>query len=440
MKKLFLPVLLSLFTTVLFAQTFNKEKLDLYFQSLENNNKFMGSVAISENGKIIYTKTLGFADVETKTKPNSETKYRIGSISKSFTSAMILKAVDENKLSLEAKIDHYFPTIKNAEKISISNLLNHRSGIYNFTNAEDYLKWSTQKKSEKELLEIIEKGGSVFPPNSKAEYSNSNYVLLSFILEKVYKKPYSEILTEKIIQPVGLKNTFYGGKISIKNNDAYSYQFENNTWKKEPETDMSIPIGAGAVVSTPSDLLQFADALFGGKIISEKSLKLMEKMTENYGYGLFQMPFGDKKAFGHTGGIDGFSSNYGYFPAEKVGFAFISNGSNMNNNDIAIAVLSAAFDKPFDIPAFKTYELKSEDLNQYLGLYSSTEIPLEITVTKNDKTLIAQATGQPAFPLDAVEKNIFKFNLAGIVLEFNPKDFKMILKQGGKIFNYNKKQ
>ena len=437
MKKLLLIFLITLFTATSFAQKFDKEKLDLYFQTLENNNKFMGSVALSENGKIIYTKSIGFSDVESKTKPNETTKYRIGSISKSFTSALVFKAVEENKLSLDTKISKYFPNIKNADKISISNLLNHRSGIHSFTDNENYLSWNTQKKSEEELLKIIEDGGSNFEPDTKADYSNSNYVLLSFILEKIYKKPYSEILQEKIIKPIGLKNTYVGGKINLENNEADSYIFENN-WIKETETDLSIPLGAGAIVSTPSDLLQFAEALFNGKIISEKSLKLMETIKDDYGSGLFQMPFGAKKAFGHTGGIDGFSSNYGYFPEEKVAFALTSNGSNFTNNNIAIAVLSAVFDQPYEIPVFKTLELPSADLDQYLGIYSSKDIPLKITVTKNDTTLMAQATGQSAFPLDASDKNIFKFDQAGIVLEFMPANKTMILKQGGKNYNFIK--
>lgn len=437
MKKLLLIFLITLFAATSFAQKFDKEKLDLYFQTLENNNKFMGSVALSENGKIIYTKSIGFSDVESKTKPNQTTKYRIGSISKSFTSALVFKAAEENKLSLDTKISKYFPNIKNADKIGISNLLNHRSGIHSFTDNENYLSWNTQKKSEEELLKIIEDGGSNFEPDTKADYSNSNYVLLSFILEKIYKKPYSEILQEKIIKPIGLKNTYVGGKINLENNEADSYIFENN-WIKETETDLSIPLGAGAIVSTPSDLLQFADALFNGKIISEKNLKLMETIKDNYGSGLFQMPFGTKKAFGHTGGIDGFSSNYGYFPEEKVAFALTSNGSNYTNNNIAIAVLSAVFNQPYEIPTFKTLDLPSADLDQYLGIYSSKDIPLKITVTKNDTTLMAQATGQSAFPLDASDKNIFKFDQAGIILEFMPANKTMILKQGGKNYNFIK--
>lgn len=437
MKKLATLFLITLFSTTFFAQKFDKEKLDQYFQTLENNDKWMGTVAISENGKIIYTKSIGFSDIETKTKPNVQTKYRIGSISKTFTSTLVFKAMEENKLSLDTKISKYFPAIKNSNKITIGNLLNHRSGIHSFTDNEDYLSWNTQKKSEEELMKIIEDGGSDFEPDSKADYSNSNYVLLSFILEKVYKKKYPEILTEKIIKPVGLKNTKYGEKISVTDNDANSYYFEKN-WVKDAETDLSIPLGAGAIISTPSDLLQFAEALFNGKIISAKSLAIMETIKDDYGYGLFQMPFGIKKAFGHTGGIDSFTSNFGYFPEEKVSFAMTSNGSNFKNNDIAIAVLSAVFNQPYEMPSFKKYDVTAADLDQYLGVYSSKEIPLKITITKNDNTLMAQATGQSSFPLDATEKNIFKFDQAGIVLEFKPTDKKMILNQGGKVYAFEK--
>lgn len=436
-RKIIFITFFGLLTQIGFSQTFDKEKLDNYFQALEKSDKFMGSVAVSENGKIVYTKSIGFSDIETNTKPNENTKYRIGSISKSFTSVLILKAVEEKKLSLETKIVKYFPNIKNANNISISNLLNHRSGIHNFTSDEDYLKWNTEKKSESEMLRIIEKGGIDFVPDSKAEYSNSNYVLLSYILQKMYKKPYSILLTEKIIKPIGLKNTFFGGKINLKNNESNSYKFLSQ-WEKEPETDMSIPMGAGAIVSTPSDLTQFADALFNGKIINSKSLELMETLKDKYGYGLFQIPFGDKKSFGHTGGIDGFSSVYSYFPTEKVGFALTSNGTNYNNNNISIVLLSAMFNKPYEIPNFKSYELTTEDLDKYLGVYSSKDIPIKITVTKNDKTLMAQATGQSAFGLEAIDKDKFKFEQAGVVLEFNPTDKKMILKQGGGIFNFTK--
>jgi D-alanyl-D-alanine carboxypeptidase len=420
-----------------FAQLQDKAKLDSYFNAIEANNKYMGSVSISQNGKTIYSRSLGFTDVEAGKKINENSKFRIGSISKMFTAAMIFKAAEENKLKLTDNIGSYFPTVPNASKITIANLLNHHSGIHNFTNDEDYTSWMTTAKTEAEMVAIITKGGSDFEPGSQGDYSNSNYVLLSYILEKIYKKPFKEILTEKIVKPLGLKNTYYGGKINTANNEAYSYGYSGN-WEKEPETDMSVPMGAGAILSTPTDLSRFIEALFAGKIISMTSLEQMKTLQDTYGMGMFQFPFEEKTSYGHTGGIDGFKSMLSYSPDDKLTFSMTSNGTNMNNNDIAIAVLSWVYNKPFDIPDFTTFANTTEDLDKYLGTYTSPEVPIALTITKKGTTLMAQGSGQPSFPLDATAKNMFKFDIAGVELEFKPETNQMILKQGGGTFTFTK--
>ena len=413
------------------AQTnFDKSKLDNYFNALEQNNKFMGSVAVSKNGEVIYTKSVGFTDVENNVKSTDNSKYRIGSISKTFTAVLILKAVEEKKINLSQTINKWFPTLKNAKKITIEHLLRHRSGIHNFTNDKDYLTWNTQPKTEEKMLEIIAKGGSDFNPDSKAEYSNSNFVLLTYILEKTYGNSYSDLLQEYIAKPIGLSNTYVFGKINPDNNESKSYRFAG-TWKVEPETDFSVPLGAGAIISTPTDLTKFSDALFGGKLLTSESLEIMKTIKDGYGIGLFQIPFYRSVGYGHTGGIDGFSSVYSHFPNDNISYALVSNGTNMSNNDISIAVLSAVYDKPYEIPVFRRYNLTSEDLDKYLGVYSSKQIVLKITITKDGNTLIAQGTGQPAFPLEATDKDKFKFDQAGAKFEFNPTDKKMILFQGG---------
>lgn len=436
----------ALLTTALFltmsqfgwAQTsFDKAKLDNYFQNLEANNKFMGSVAVSQNGQIIYSKSIGFADVEKNQKANENTKYRIGSITKTFTTVLVLKAIEDKKLSLDQTIEKFFPTVPNANKITIKQLLGHRSGIHNFTNDEDYLTWYTQPKTEKEMVEHITKIGSDFEPDSKADYSNSNYVLLTYILEKIHKQSYADVVDKQIIKPLGLKNTKFGGKINTANNESKSYSY-SGTWKEEPETDMSIPLGAGGIISTPTDLTQFSDALFGGKLLKAESLELMKTVVDGYGLGLFKVPFYDKIGFGHTGGIDNFTSMFSYFPDGNISYALTSNGTNYSNNNISIAVLSAMYGKEYDIPEFSSYEVKAEELEQYLGIYSSTTIPIKITITKEDHTLYAQATGQSAFPLEATAKDQFKFDLAGVVIEFKPTEKTLILKQGGMEFTFIK--
>jgi D-alanyl-D-alanine carboxypeptidase len=438
MKKNIVILFISILSVqVCLSQTIDTLKLNNYFKSLDSNNKFMGSVALMKDGKLIYKNQIGYSDIEKQKRQNENTKYRIGSISKTFTSVLIFKAIEEGKLDLDKTINNYFPNVKNSNSITISNLLNHRSGIHNFTNDVEYLEYNTKPKNETEMLSIISKFDSDFEPNSKSEYSNSNYVLLSYILEKTYNRTFSEILKNKIVSPIELKNTFFGGKINLKNNESNSYSY-NGKWEKQTETDMSIPIGAGGIVSTPSDLLKFAEALFSFKIISKNSLSKMEKLEDNYGMGLFKMPFYDKYSFGHTGGIDGFSSVFGYFPEEKSAFALTSNGTNYDNNEISIALLSVLFNKPFESPSFKIYDLKSKDLDKYLGIYSSPSFPLKITITKSEKILIAQATGQSAFNLEAIEKNKFEFKQAGIVLEFDTINKQMTLKQGGGTFKLTK--
>jgi CubicO group peptidase (beta-lactamase class C family) len=430
-KKINLILLFGICFGTMFAQKLNTTKLDSLFQILEAKDKFMGSIAISENGKLLYTKSIGKDDLETNKQSTNLTKYRVGSISKMFTSCLIFKAVEDKKLNLNQTIEKYFPTVENANKISIGNLLNHRSGIHNFTNDENYMSYNTVPKSEKQMIEIIANGKSDFEPNSKAVYSNSNYVLLSYILEKTYKKKYKDLLTTKIIKPLGLKNTYFGSKTDIQNNECYSYSFEEK-WQKENETNMSIPMGAGAIVSNPTDLVVFIENLFSNKIINPNSLEQMITLKDNFGMGIFQVPFYEKKGFGHTGGIDGFGSVLYYFPENKLAIALTSNGMVYENNNIIIATLSSYFNKPFEIPTFKSIELKTEDLDKYLGEYSKENFPLKINVTKEGNKLFAQATGQSAFPLEAIEKDIFEFSAANIKMEFNTKENQMTIIQGGR--------
>ena len=204
---------------------------------------------------------------------------------------------------------------------------------------------------------------------------------------------------------------------------------------------MSIPGGAGAVVSTPTDLVKFINALFTGKLISQASLELMKTMKDNYGMAMFVIPFDDKKGYGHNGGIDGFISLLVYFPDDKLAIAYTSNGVQYSTNDVAIGALSVYFNKPFAIPEFneaKTITLNTADLDKYLGNYTSTQMPLKVAITKKNTTLIAQATGQNAFALEAKGGDKFVFTAAGITLQFDPAKNNFVLTQGGTTYLFTK--
>lgn len=422
-----------------FSQNFNKSKLDKLFDVLAEKNKAMGSIAISKNGKMLYSRAIGYSSISGNEKipSTAATKYRIGSITKMFTSTMIFQLIEERKIKLTSTIDAYFPKLPNARKITIGNLLNHRSGLHNFTDDPDYKSWMTQPKTHDEMLAIISKNPVDFQPNEKASYSNSNYIVLGYIIEKITKQSYSEALNQRIISKVGLTNTEVGGKTTLSKNESFSYQF-SDTWKQEPETDMSIPGGAGAIISTPTDLTKFIEALFAHKLISEKSLAQMKTLKDGYGMGMFSFPFYAKQALGHNGGIDGFTSIVGYFPEDNLAISYISNGQVYPMNDIIIGALSIYFGEVYDIPEFTTIILKSEDLDKYLGVYSSTELPLKMIISKENNSLIAQATGQSSFPLEATAKDTFQFRQAGVVIEFTTEKNEFILKQGGGSYVFTK--
>lgn len=151
MKRAFLSSFLIVYIIGI-NQSFAQSKLDDYFDTLFNNQKFMGSVAISHNDSIIYSKSVGYADVQNSLKTNSDTKFRIGSLTKTFTAALVLKAVEESKLKLDDSLAVYYPQIKNANRITIRQLLEHRSGIFNFTEIENEQKWEQRYHTEKEFI------------------------------------------------------------------------------------------------------------------------------------------------------------------------------------------------------------------------------------------------------------------------------------------------
>lgn len=433
MRLLFTGILLALLQ-YLFPQDVNTAKMDSLFTALDQNHEAMGSLSVFYDGKEVYQKTIGFVNVEKEQAANAETTYHVGSVSKMFTAVMIMQLVDEGKLNLGTSLSKYFPEIENAKDITIEHLLRHRTGIFNFTNAEDYLTFNTQDQTREQLLEIIKSRKNIFQPNEKYSYSNSNYVLLSFIIEDITEKLYAEVLQEKIAKPCGLASVSLDKKIENENNEADSYN-KLKDWKIEPETSWTVPLGAGAIVSTSTDLNKFLNCLFVGDLLSDASLEQLKKQVDGYGLGTFEVPFHDKKAIGHTGGIDGFQSNSFYFPEDKLAVSYISNGVSFPVNDILIGVLSIYFGKDYEIPVFtKFVEVNKEILDSYDGTYSAPTFPLKIDIRNEEGVLLAQATGQPELVLKAENETTFTFEQADVTLIFNAKDNQMTLKQFGQEF------
>ena len=400
----------------------------------------MGSLTVTKDGNIFYSRAIGYSQINsTEKKPASEaTRYRIGSITKMFTAAMIFQLVEENKLKLSDTLDKFFPQIPNAQKITLAQMLGHRSGIFNVTDNPDFRSLKTQSKTRDEMVALIAKAKPAFEPGEKAQYSNSNYVLLGYIVEKAGGRSYEDALKQRITSKIGLRDTYLGtGYSDASKNEGLSYNFISD-WKQESETHLSIPGGAGAMISTPNDLTKFIQALFDGKIVSKESLEQM-KPKDEFGLGINPYPIGGKTFYGHGGGIDGFRSLLVYLPEEKLSLAYTSNGVNYPLNNIVSGVFDIYWNKPFEIPTFETVAVSPEVLDKYVGVYSSPEVPFKLTITRDKSTLVAQPTGQPAFPLEAIAQDKFKLESRGVVLEFDAAKTQLTFKEAVGTFFSRKK-
>ncbi|WP_121666376.1 serine hydrolase domain-containing protein [Mesonia aquimarina] len=432
MKKILILFLVLLQSQIGISQNFDRQKMDSLFEAIHQKNKAMLSISLSKNDQEIYQKSIGFASIENKQKANKNTIYRVGSISKTFTVTIILQLIEENKLSLDTKLANFYPKMPNASKITIKQLLNHHSGLFNFTDKDNYLAISKKAKTKKEILKIIKKNGSVFEPGTKGEYSNTNYLLLTFIAEDISKKPFKELLEQRIFTPLKLERTRYQGAINTTNNEAKSYKPNGKKWVAEGETHLSIPLGAGAIVSTPTDLAHFYTELFEGELLKPGSLEKMQTVEDGYGLGLFKFPFYEKSSYGHSGGIDGFSSMAAYFPKENLAFSIVSNGTSISLNDVVIGVLSIYFGKDYKIPEYKeAIKIDPRVLQKYVGTYGSNNFPLDLTFNVHEEILYCQATGQQEFPLTPVSKTVFEFSPAKLRIDFFPNENKLLFNQNG---------
>jgi CubicO group peptidase (beta-lactamase class C family) len=437
--KIILSTLLLFFYHFVSAQEYNIAKADSLLHSIEEHEEGMGSVAILKDGEMIYQKAYGFANMESKKKNDPNTLFRIGSISKTYTATLIMKAVEEGLLKLDDTLSEFYPDFKNSDKITISHMLQHRSGLYNFTNSPFYVQYMTQSKTKAEMLEILLSTENSFEPGEKYEYSNSAYVLLSYILEDVYEMGYGDILKEKILSPLELEQTYFGKAINQSANESVSY-IRTAQWEISAETNMMIPMGAGGITATAKDVALFYEALFNGEILEESSFEKMKEIKDGFGYGLFEMPYYDEKILGHTGGIDGFQSVAVHFESEDLTVALLCNAVSYRRNDILLGLLAAYFGKEFEIPDFKpNIVLKREELTGFEGVYSSDSFPLKITISISDNNqLMAQATGQSAFPLTPIDQYNFKFDPAGVKIIFDSEYSQLTLEQGGMKFNLKK--
>jgi CubicO group peptidase (beta-lactamase class C family) len=425
---------LAVFTTG-YAQTFDKAKLDQYFDRLAERNKAMGTLVISKDGKVLYNRSIGYGQIsETVKKPlTAESRYRIASVTKMYTAVMIFQLVEERKLKLTDTLGKFFPQVANAGKVTIAQILAHRSGIHDALLDEKLRPASkTSPVTKEELLNIISKGPSDFEPGSKHLYSNSGYALLGLIVEKLSNKSYVETLRGSITSKIGLNDTYIAtGNIDVNKNESLTYRYTGG-WKQEPETHPSILFGGGSIISTPNDMVKFIHALFDLKLISKEHLELMKTIRDGDGSGMEPFLFAGKTFYGHTGGGDNYGAWLAYLPEEKLAVAYATNAKVYPVADIMKNIMDIYYNKPFEIPTFEPVAISAEVLDNYIGVYSTTGAPVKFTITRNGTILYIQPPGQSAAPLEATARDKFKIEgTNGVTFEFDAAKKQMIMKRPG---------
>ena len=404
--------------------------LDQLFDRLLEKNKGMGSLVLAKDGLVLYSRSFGYRQITENDKKllTADTKYRIGSITKMYTAVMIFQLIEEGKLKLTDTLDKFFPQIPNASRITIAQLLSHRSGI---PDLQPDAGWYLQPKTEDEIVAAIAKGQSQFEPDTKTAYSNTGYNLLGYIIEDVDGKSYSNALKERITSKIGLKDTYVGtGQADPAKNEAIAYKYIGG-WVEGSEPDLSIPGGGGSILSTPTDMTIFIQALFDLKLVSQDSLNQMTTQRDGEGMGITAFTFAGKTLYGETGGSGSSGAWLNYFPEEKLALAYTTNMKMYPVSDIVSGVFDIYWNRPSEIPTFDAFVVSPDVLEQYVGVYSIAGTPAEMTVTRDGATLYIKAGDEQSsgVPLEATAENKFTIG-PGTTFEFDVEKGLLIITRG----------
>lgn len=413
--------------------------LDRYLDHLYQHKKMMGGVSVSHQDTLIYSHFWGLSDVKQKKKIDQNTKFRIASLTKTYTATLILMAIEEGKLTLDTSLSPFFPEIKNAKNITIEHLLRHQSGIFNFTEIENGTAWEQKPHSKKEIITYIQNTPSNFIPGSEFEYSNSNYTLLGYILENLYQQSYATLLQEKISKPLSLPNTYFSMHSAPKKQEALSYNIQDE-YIQNAQVNFYNHQSGGGLVSTPDEVNQFLTALFNEKLISKESLqKMLPQKNNEYGLGIMKLYFQNPEGYMHAGRIENYFSEYWYFPKEKLGIVTMANATNIDLDEVQTTILKFMYGMPIDIPEFNaTTELTPQEYAEISGTYREKNKKFTITISSNGKELVFQNSnaGQMFIPLIKKTKNTYFYE--NMELLFFPEKSEILLKQNGIEENYIK--
>ncbi len=399
------------------TQDFNA--LDTYMERMASMRKYTGTLMLASDDKILYERAFGPANAQGSSMNSTKSAYAIGSVTKTFTAVLLLQMVEEGKLQLGDTLAAWHPEIPYAKDITIRQLLNHTSGIASYTDMPNLNEWQYTSQSRADMLKKISSLEPRFVPGESQAYSNSNYYLLGAILERTSGKNYESLLQERILRPLSMNNS--GSQTpSIKSSLSEGLNPTNKAWESAAPMEPSIPFAAGAMHSTVLDMHSFSVALFTGKLFKEAATldTMRSPTTGTYAMGLFESEVAGERGVGHTGGIDGYSAMWMYFPGKKLHFISLSNSMLSDHQAVAEQTMRVYRGEPIEMPEQRqSVILPTELLQRYAGAYA-LDAGFLLNVAVAAEGLSIEVPGQPAVTVAAADERLFYSEVLNLELGF----------------------
>jgi CubicO group peptidase (beta-lactamase class C family) len=398
-------------------------KIDTLISAYAALNQFNGTILVTRAGKTIFQKPYGYRDAEKKIKLGSTDMFQLGSLTKSFTSILIMQLVEEKKLFLDSKLRDFFPAVHPEKVITIAQLLNHTSGIREeLRDPEFRTKVRAGKEVTKaEMLAYYTRQPLDFEPGSTFSYSNSGYNLLGMIIEKLRGLSYEQVIRQRIFKPLGMSNSGFDYARLNSKYKTKGYAYLSPT-RIVPATvwAASGSYSSGALYSNAEDLALWNKALQDNKLITGASLeKTYTAVKGGYGYGWFIDSLYTKKIVSHAGNVEGGTSYFARIPADDICIIMLINQTSTTLESIGDKVIAVLYGKDYKLPKPKQAITLSEDLAaKYAGIYDiSDDYPTTISYINNQ--LFLTTNNQPAVRILPENATRFYINDSDMTLRFS---------------------
>lgn len=376
-------ILILLFPIVSLCQKNNFQEIEKYMDAQNQVNKFGGTVIVMKNDTVLLKKAYGYADLEWNVKNTVDTKFVLASISKYFTAIAIMQLVEKGQLSINDKLNKFFPSYTQGEKVTIHMLLTHTSGLpLDF----DDLYMNSTIVSKDSAISIIKDRPYLFNPGTNCKYSNVGYFLLSQIIEKASGQTYEAFLKQNIFDKVKMKDTGICNNDSIIVKKAKIYYRNNNSYAHNPYINWNLNTGLDGIYSTIDDLYKLERALREELLLSEKSKLIMtvqynknfpdNGFFDSYGYGIFINPYYNHNHYllTHSGGFIGTMTTFDSYPKDNIFIAVLSNNES-ESHMISYGLAGILFGIPVELPYLhKEIFINKNTLTKFVGKYGNLEV------------------------------------------------------------------